>query len=346
MVFWRCAQVMPLNGGERDNQPPKLVESNPLNTSLNFKGRTLEFKFDEFVQIKDIANQLVITPQTKDMPYVEASGKRVTVKFGEDLMPNTTYRLYFGNAISDMREGNIYSNFDFVFSTGNFIDSLYIKGKTINAFNLKPEKAVTVGLYQANEEDSVIYKKKPLYFTKTADDGSYKLSFLPGSSFKIYAFNDINKNLMYDGGEEVTGFNNSKIETGVDTTVNMNLFKEESGKVFLRKAYSPFYGFALALYNKEQKNVVKPYYKDQSDNIKAINETNDSCKIFYKDIFDTLRVLIQHPERNVTDTLSMSVPSKERFERLKTEKKIYLNIELEPMEGNRFDYFAKPVLDG
>ncbi len=335
---------MPLNGGERDLQPPKLIEAIPANASLNFKGRTIEFRFDEFVQVRDIANQLVITPQVKELPYVEASGKKITVKFGEDLLPNTTYRMFFGNAIADMHEGNAYPNFEYVFSTGNVIDSLFIDGKVINAFNLKPEAAVTVGLYDQHETDSVIYKKKPLYFTKTGGDGSYKLSYLPKSAFRSYAFNDINKNLLYDGGEESAGFGPVKIETGTDTILNMMVFKEETPKVFLKKASSPFYGLAYVIYNKEQNNVVSAYYRNQTKDISFNNGVNDSIRIYYRNIYDTLRLLVHHPERNRTDTISMPVSSKERFERNKEEKKIYLNIELTPLDGTRLDHFTKPVL--
>lgn len=344
IILWRCAQVMPLNGGERDTQPPKLVEAVPVNASLNFKGRIIAFKFDEFVQVKDIANQLVVTPQTKELPYVEASGKKITVKFGEDLLPNTTYRLFFGNSISDMHEANVFSNFEFVFSTGTVIDSLYILGKTTNAFNNRPEKGVTVGLYNENEEDSVIFKKKPLYFTKAAEDGSYKLSYLPKSTFKAFAFTDINKNLIYDGGEEMIGFADSKVTAGTDSVLNMNLFKEEVKKLFIKKAYSPYYGAALVIYNKEQDNIITSYYKDHAANIIGENGINDTCKIYYRDVFDTLRVLINHPKRNSTDTVSIPVSSKERFERIKAEKKLFLSMELSPVEGTRLDYFAKPVL--
>ncbi len=301
-------------------------------------------KFDEFVQVKDIANQLVVTPQTKEMPLVEAMGKRVTVKFTEDLLPNTTYRLFFGNSISDMHEANLFSNFEFVFSTGSFIDSLYIKGKIINAFNLKPENEVTVGLYKDNEPDSVVFKKKPLYITRTSSDGSYKVSYLPKSSFKTFAFSDKNKNLMFDGGEEVVAFSDAVINTGVDTLINLKTFKEEVSKVFLKKSISPYYGVAYIAYNKEQKNVVKPYYSNQADNIKAMDAVNDTCIVYYKDIFDTLRLVIQHPDRNISDTISMSVMSKDRFERLKTEKKHIVSVDLKPMEGSRLDYFANPVL--
>lgn len=343
-MFWRCAQVLPLNGGERDVQPPKLLESNPKNASLNFAGRTIELKFDEYVQVRDISNQLVITPQTKQLPEVTAYGKKVIVKFSEDLQPNTTYRLFFGNSIADMHEGNPYPNFEFVFSTGNYIDSLFVSGKVTNAFNLKPEPGIMVGLYNTNEADSVIFKKKPLYVTKTSDDGSYKLSYLPKSSFKTFAFSDKNKNLLFDGGEESVGYHDSVIETGSDTIINVKAFKEEASKVFIRKSVSPYYGIAYVIYNKEQKNKVSVYYKDQSNNITAFNEVNDTCKIYYKDIFDTLRVLIHHPDRNVTDSISISVLSKEKFERLKTENKHILNVLLSPVEGGKMDYFARPFL--
>ncbi len=296
------------------------------------------------MQVKDIANQLVVTPQTKEMPLVEAMGKRVIVKFDEDLLPNTTYRLFFGNSISDMHEANLFSNFEFVFSTGSFIDSLYIKGKIINSFNLKPENEVTVGLYKDTEPDSVVFKKKPLYITRTANDGSYKVSYLPKSSFKAFAFSDKNKNLLFDGGEEVVAFNNAVISAGVDTLINLKTFKEEVSKVFLKKSISPYYGVAYIAYNKEQRNVVKPFYPNQADNIKAMDDVNDTCIVYYKDIFDTLRLVIQHPDRNISDTISLSVMSKDRFERLKTEKKHIVSVDLKPMEGSRLDYFANPVL--
>ncbi len=344
MLFSRCAQVIPLNGGQRDLEPPKVIESIPANAALNFKGRTIEFKFDEFVQVRDIANQLVVTPQTKEKPLVEANGKKITVKFGEELLPNTTYRIFFGNAISDMRESNIISNFEYVFSTGNTIDSLFIEGKVAKAFNLKPEKETTVGLYVADENDSVVFKKKPLYFTKTNDNGAYKLSYLPKASFKIFAFTDYNKNLMFDGGEEAVSFNNSIIKTGSDSLVVLKTFKEPSAKLFLKKAYSPFYGVAYVIYNKESKNVVESYYNDQRDNISGGSGINDTCKVYYKDIFDTLRLKLHHPDINITDTIAITVSSKERFERQKTENKTILTVDVSPLNGTKMDYFTNPVL--
>lgn len=336
--------MSPLTGGQKDTQPPKLIQATPLNASVNFTGKTIELKFDEFVQVKDLANQLVVTPQPKEIPSVEASGKKIIIKFEEALIPNTTYRLFFGGAIADMHEANVLSGFEYVFSTGSFIDSLFVIGTVKNAYNLKPVKDVIVGLYDKNESDSVVFKKKPLYITKTTDAGTYKLSYLPESSFKIFAFTDNNKNLMYDGGDERVAFNNLPVATAIDTVVNLKVFKEEVTKVFIKKSNSPFYGVAYVVYNKEQNNVVLPYHANQNKDIMGVNGINDTCIIYYKNIFDTLKVLVKHPDQETTDSISILIQPKDKFNKLKNENKHYLMIDLKPASGNRLDYFASPDL--
>ncbi|HRD40548.1 MAG TPA: Ig-like domain-containing protein, partial [Bacteroidia bacterium] len=96
LLMWRCAQVAPLTGGQRDSQAPKLLNAIPQNISLNFKAKFIELTFDEYIQVKDIANQLVITPQLKNQPEVEAKGKKVIINLSyTELLPNTTYRFFF-----------------------------------------------------------------------------------------------------------------------------------------------------------------------------------------------------------------------------------------------------------
>ena len=53
------------------------------------------------------------------------------IKFNETLLPNTTYKLAFGNAISDLNESNVLQNFEYIFSTGSTIDSLKISGQVL-----------------------------------------------------------------------------------------------------------------------------------------------------------------------------------------------------------------------
>jgi hypothetical protein len=315
-----------------------------VNASLNFAGGVIEFRFDEFVKVSDVANQVIITPQTKTLPDIEARGKKVYVKFNEDLKPNTTYRLFFGSAIADMREGNKLPNFEFVFSTGNSIDSLYTEGKVLNAFNKKPEKDVTVALYDAADVDSVAYKKKPLYYTKSDASGSYRISYLPKSKFKAFAFTDRNKNLTYDGGDEMIGFKDSLIETGRDTVIQFKMCKEESSRRFIKKSYSPLYGIAYIIYNKELLNKAVPFYYEQKDNIFSMETKNDTCKIYYHHVYDSLKIAVYHEEEQKTDTVNISILSLDLFEKQKKAGKILLDMSIEPMVAGKVPFNSKPAL--
>lgn len=342
LLFNKCAQVLPLNGGARDTQAPKLLKSVPENASLNFKAKAIEFSFDEFVQVKDIANQLVVTPRTKELPVVEARGKVITVKFNEDLLPNTTYRLFFGNAIVDMHEANGINNFEYVFSTGNRIDSFSLKGTAITAFNLKPAADITIGLFSIS--DTTFSGKKPVYFTKTDNNGHYQLSYLPANTFKLLAFGDKNKNLMYDSPQELVAFSDQIIKTGNDSIIDFKLFKEESTKLFVKRAFSPVYGIAHVIYNKEVQSTANAYYKRDDAFINQKGSYNDTCEIYYHSVYDTLRLIIKHEGLKQMDTLAISVLSQERFQKQLTDKKLFLIADINQNSSEKVDYFSPLTL--
>jgi hypothetical protein len=149
LLLAACAQITPLTGGKRDTDAPRLLKADPPEASLNFSAKTIELEFNEYIILKDVANQLIITPAVKEMPDIETNGKKVIVKFNSPLEPNTTYRLAFGNSITDLRENNPFQNFEYVFSTGSTIDSLTMHGDIVRGFNNKPADNVMVSLYAA-----------------------------------------------------------------------------------------------------------------------------------------------------------------------------------------------------
>jgi hypothetical protein len=169
-IFQRCAQVVPLGGGKRDQTPPKLIEAIPANKNVNYNGNLITLKFDEFVQLKDVANQLVMLPRLKTSPEVNAEGKKIIVSFKrEELQSNTTYRILFGNSIADMHESNPLMNFEYIFSTGSSIDTIKISGKLNDALTSKPIAGALIGLYSLSDSDSLPYKKEPEYYTKSLE---------------------------------------------------------------------------------------------------------------------------------------------------------------------------------
>jgi len=312
LLLERCAQVGTLSGGTRDNTPPKLVEAIPANKTVNFNSQQIVLKFNEHIKLSDLPNQLIISPKLGFDPEIEADGKKLVISFNKNtLLPNTTYRFYFGKAIIDMTEGNPLTNFEYVFSTGNNIDSLKVKGIVLNAFNNKSEKDIIVGLYNKAEYiDSLPYKKTPNYFTRTSENGEFEFSNLPYAIYKVYALADKNKNYIYDGDIEKIAFSDSALVLSSDTSLKLGLFKEEPSKTFIKKIYSPYYGFSQLIFNKKSVLSLKTLNKDDAKNIFETNigKEKDTLSFYYKDLRDTIALLVKNISFKRTDTVKVQLP--------------------------------------
>lgn len=312
LLFAKCAQVAPLNGGKRDVDPPKLMEAVPANKAVNFNSDQIVLKFNENIKLQDLPNQLIVSPKLSFDPDIEADEKKITISFKKQaLLPNTTYRFYFGKAVIDMTEGNALRNFEYVFATGSTIDSLKIKGTIKNAFNNKAESDITIGLYNKNEEvDSLPYKKSPNYITRTIENGAFEFANLPHSVYKVFGFLDKNKNYLYDGDVEKIAFYGSDLDLKSDTNIKLLLFKEEPSKVFVKKIYSPYFGFTQIILNK--KSVLSLNALNKVDN-KNIYETKpgiekDTLAFYYKDLKDTLALILNNISFKKTDTVKVQLP--------------------------------------
>lgn len=211
-----CAQIVAPSGGPKDEVPPKVLKEIPSNKNTSFNDKKIIIKFDEFIQLKDADEQVVISPPMEEKPILEVAGKSIIVQIRSKLKPNTTYTINFGNSIVDNHENAVLSNYSYVFATGDFIDTLTVKGTIHNAFNDKPEKGLLVCLYLIDSfTDSTIIKQKPLYFTKTTESGQYIIHNLPPQEYTLVAFKDDNKNLKYDKSESIA-FYDSVVHT-IDT---------------------------------------------------------------------------------------------------------------------------------
>jgi len=202
-----CANIVPPEGGKIDNTPPVLLAMTPSDSSLNTKVSKIEMQFNKFMEVKELEKNMHISPLLAYNPTVESFGKRVVIKIADSLLTeNTTYKLSLGNSLVDNREATPYADFDFTFSTGSYFDSLGLHGNVIDAATGMPDTAALVVLYQANEIDSAVVKKKPFYAARTNTSGSFSFTSLPQKPFHIYAIQDVNNNFLYDYGEEKIGF--------------------------------------------------------------------------------------------------------------------------------------------
>jgi len=202
-----CAQVRSLPGGEKDITPPIALAAFPPHLTTNFQGNSVEIVFDEYIQLNSIQQELVISPPLKKFPDIKVRQRSVVVKFNDELLPNTTYQLNFGDGVTDVNENNKAEDLIYVFSTGNAIDSLEAVGKVQNVETGVPAEKFKVLLFE-NDTAAFSPKTNPLYFTKTKSDGSFLLSYLKAGFYQLIALNDENSNYHWDEGEAIALLNN------------------------------------------------------------------------------------------------------------------------------------------
>lgn len=224
LILYSCAIQVPPSGGDKDVKPPKVVSTSPENYSTNINANDIVIEFDEYVQLKDANTQLIISPLLNYQPTTKIRKKKLVIHISDTLKANTTYTINFGTSVSDLNEGNLLENYQYIFSTGSILDSLKIKGKVENAFNLKKDKNQLVMLYNKSD-DSIPYKERPLYFSKTNSEGEFSINNISPGSYKIISLEDKDGNYLYAKGDEQIGFSDSLITAGKEN-IKLRLFKE------------------------------------------------------------------------------------------------------------------------
>jgi hypothetical protein len=299
-----CANKVAPQGGDRDVKPPVLLSAVPAENSVNFNASEVVLTFDEYVQLKEVTKQIIISPLLNPAPEFLVRKKSVIIKFNSPLLPATTYTISFGNAITDNNEGNTLTAYRYVFSTGDYLDSLLISGAIADASTGKSAEGVLALLYRSPVADSVPLKKAPDYFAKTDATGKFTITNVAAGNYALYALEDKNGNFILDAADERAGFF-SDIVNAIDSTqkelvvarqplsrqsVKSSII-EEPGKlttVFSRPTENPKPVFADGYTGKFiiQKNVLKDTIV-----LYTTPEMSDSAKVIWYDgevVIDTV----------------------------------------------------------
>lgn len=200
-----CANMGMPEGGPKDEAPPKVVESEPANFSTHFKAQKIIITFDEYIVLKNLAQVLIISPPLPEKPDIKLKGKKLYIELNNELADSTTYTLNFGDAIVDNNEGNVMQNFQFVFATGDKLDSLSISGKINNAFTKLAEPEVLIMVY-SNLADTMPMKVIPEYVARSLADGSFSINNMRSATYKLFALRDANNNYLFDQPNEAIAF--------------------------------------------------------------------------------------------------------------------------------------------
>ncbi len=198
-----CATPFAPSGGEKDTSPPAIVkDKSTANKQVNFKKQDIILSFDEWIDLKNIFEQVVISPPLEYPFDLKIKGKSVYFKFDENeiLRDNATYTINFGDAVRDITENNPAQDLRFVFATGPYIDSLAVQGTLLDAITKKPIENALFMFYK-NLVDSVVYKERPFYFAKSNKEGFFKIENMKNGTYKGVALKDEDLNYLYSKNE-------------------------------------------------------------------------------------------------------------------------------------------------
>lgn len=339
-------------GGLRDSLPPVYKTSNPLPNSLNFKGDKVEIEFDEYVQLKDGFEKIVVSPPTKSPFVAKAIGKKVVVEFRDTLMANTTYTVDFSNSIVDNNESNPFNEYFFSFSTGDVLDSLSMSGYLLNAKDLSPAAGVFVGAYKQHD-DSVFVTKAFDRIAKTDENGRFTLRNLEPVPYRVFALNDVNSNYYFDQPGESVAFLDSVFTPVMIENVRFDTIYKDSVTIDTIKSvrsvkYLPD-SIILQLFEEEivrqsfkkavltSETTVELYFENYEKQVPEINPVNfvsdnwavvepsfttDTIKIWLRDSnvvkLDTLRFELVYQK---TDSASNFVEARDTVQLIQNRKK-------------------------
>ena len=191
LLLSSCADISVLSGGNKDIISPQINKVSPLFGTTNFNSKEISFTFNEYIKLNKPSQNITISPNTSKI-NAKAYGNKVTIEIIDTLEQNTTYQLRFNNAVQDITEGND-SLINYVFSTGENLDSLSHTVKVIDAFTNNPVKNVMVGLFREN--DSI----NPFYLRMTDNNGTAFFDYLKEGVYKVKAWEEGNSfNAYYD----------------------------------------------------------------------------------------------------------------------------------------------------
>ena len=346
--FEKCANPGVVSGGPKDTIPPVLINSYPVDQTLNFDDKTIVLEFNERIAAEKIKQNLIISPTTKVKFKHFIKKNTITIQFEESFQDTTTYTFNFFDAITDITEKNPPVNLVLAFSTGDFIDSLKVFGTVKDLLSNKTLEKITVGLYSKTDSTN-IFEDIPTYFTTTTKNGSFAINNIKFGIYKIIAFEDANKNLSFDENEEQYAFIPDFLNP-INNKDSLRLYSYQLDASELRVNAARISGkYYEVRYSKE----VSDYKLLHTDSVLTINSnlTEDKETLRFYNPFqgfpkDSIRVIVEAVDslKNITiDTTYISFQESSRkkgeftYQTTPTSNKT-----IQPIQGLTLK-FSKPV---
>ncbi|QXP73266.1 Ig-like domain-containing protein [Tenacibaculum sp. AHE15PA] len=335
IIILSCARKGRPEGGPKDEDAPIMMTANPPYETINFDKKNIKIQFNEYIVLKDLTKQLVVSPPLKYPPVITPQGtpsKSINIKILDTLRTNTTYTFNFGNAVQDNNENNKLESFKYVFSTGNYIDSLKIKGAVSGSFKKEKLKNISVLLYRLDStyNDSIIYKEKPNYVTSTLDSTNFEFTNLRDGKYLLLALKEASNDYLFNSKTDEIGFYTDTISLPKDTLITspIRLFKELQPYKF-KRGKEVVKGKIQFGYEGEREEMKIELLSEVSETFKSFSEfekDKDTLNYWFTPVAqDSLNFIVSN--KKFIDTVTVSL-RKNKIDSLNVSSTVGINLHL------------------
>lgn len=205
VLLHSCANVQPPSGGPADKEGPFVDTSTIQSGITNFKQKSIDLHFSEYVDKSKVLESIIISPEAK--LEFDFSWKTLTITFAEPLDSNATYALTLGTEYTDVHGNKPQQAHTLIFSTGTMLDSGVIRGKLYDN-NPAGTYIFLYPLKNMNPDTLNYSTTKPKYRTQVGTNGMFEFRALSEGIFRIVAVRDEDKNGVYNETTDAFGTTN------------------------------------------------------------------------------------------------------------------------------------------
>lgn len=287
-------------GGPLDSIPPVPLKAEPANGSVNFTGDRIEVTFNEYIQLDNLAQNMLMSPPQQTPPEVKARGKRLLIHFVDSLRDSTTYTIDFGSAVCDYNEKIPLPGYSFSFATGPTIDTLETFGLVVDAENLNPCAGLSAGIH-SDLSDTAFVSGPFLRVARTDAAGRFRIGNMRAGTYRLYALDDVSRDYRLTAGEALA-FGEEPIRVGAeqanDSTDSVTLsvlflFREKQQRLYLQRTL------------REQRHCVEVYFSSSPDSLPQVRPLHDSLSYTtcYSEHADTMTIWLTDSDAIARDSL-------------------------------------------
>jgi hypothetical protein len=329
LLFYSCANIGSLTGGDKDTNAPKIIKTNLTETEFNEK--KILIVFDEYVDLNNQLENIKLFPKHSTLSCRMVK-KTLEIEFDSTLNKNTTYQILINEGIKDVNEGNLYSA-DFLFSTGKEIDTC----KTSFIYdNDKKFKNIGLNVF-SNKIDSLTFNHFDYQYKMK--ESKLEIKGLKNNEtyyYLLYTDNDVDKNFDKNTVYTIDTFscyNNEiklKNEIWIDTSIkikkfnnytklfksDLNAFYNKTDSILYSTKDSALYGTKTALKDTSVINELKDLFKNGISIIENgskysyyIKHYNTNLEILNLKNYETNSSFYFNKSHTKIDTLNFSIDS-------------------------------------